>query len=112
VEEVYGELHTLIGQTPVKLSKQMGVSKICFVKKYLQSILYTFLSNAIKYCSAERLLAITIETYRQGKYTLLEVTDNGLGMEESQIPKLFTMFKRFHNPCGRDWHRPVYGQKG
>ncbi len=95
-EEVYGELHTLIGQTPVKLSRQMEVTEICFVKRYLQSILYNLLSNAIKYRSPERPLAITIQTRRQGKYTLLEVADNGLGMAESQVPRLFTMFKRFH----------------
>jgi signal transduction histidine kinase len=95
-EEVYEELHTLIGQTPVKLSKQMEVTEICFVKRYLQSALYNLLSNAIKYRSAERPLAITVQTSRQGKYTLLEVADNGLGMAQSQLPKLFTMFKRFH----------------
>ncbi|MES2730868.1 MAG: HAMP domain-containing sensor histidine kinase [Bacteroidota bacterium] len=96
IEEVYEGLNNLIGQTPVKLSKQMEVTEICFVKKYLQTILYNLLSNAIKYRSAERLLEITVNTQRQGNYMVLEVIDNGMGMSDRHLAKLFTMFKRFH----------------
>jgi signal transduction histidine kinase len=29
-------------------------------------------------------------------HTVLEVHDNGLGLEAAQVPRLFTMFQRFH----------------
>lgn len=96
IGEVYEGLHSLIGQTPVKLSKHIEAGKIRFAKKYLQSILYNLLSNAIKFRSEERTLEITISIQKQGAYTVLEVADNGLGMAERHLPRLFTMFKRFH----------------
>jgi signal transduction histidine kinase len=30
-------------------------------------------------------------------YTVLEVHDNGLGLSSAQLPRLFTMFQRFHD---------------
>ena len=30
-------------------------------------------------------------------YTVLEVHDNGLGLAEHQLPRLFSMFQRFHD---------------
>ena len=96
IEEVFEGLGTLIGQHPVQLSKRIEVGEVRFARKYLESILYNLLSNAIKYRSGERRLAVTIHTQRQGQHTVLEVADNGMGIAERHLPKLFTMFKRFH----------------
>jgi signal transduction histidine kinase len=32
----------------------------------------------------------------QDKYILIQVEDNGIGIAENNLPKVFTMFKRFH----------------
>jgi signal transduction histidine kinase len=63
----------------------------------LRSIIYNLLSNAIKYASPERPPYVVFETFREGTYTVLCIQDNGLGIPESQQPKLFSMFKRFHS---------------
>jgi signal transduction histidine kinase len=62
----------------------------------MRSILYNLLSNAIKYCPAEVHPRIHIRTYATGPYIVLSVKDNGFGIKEADIPKVFKMFKRLH----------------
>ena len=40
---------------------------------------------------------IDIYTLQEGKDIILSVKDNGLGISENNLPKLFTMFKRLHS---------------
>jgi signal transduction histidine kinase len=55
------------------------------------------LSNAIKYRSPDRPPVIHLSAQKTEGYALIRVEDNGLGIDETQKAKLFTMFKRFHN---------------
>jgi signal transduction histidine kinase len=55
------------------------------------------LSNAIKYAIPDQTPVIRISTDKTDDYALLRVEDNGLGINDHQKAKLFTMFKRFHN---------------
>jgi PAS domain S-box-containing protein len=70
---------------------------IKFSRKNLQSIVYNLISNAIKYRDPERPLKINVWTKKENNYIVLTVQDNGLGISETNKPKLFTMFKRFHD---------------
>ncbi|SDK44028.1 PAS domain S-box-containing protein [Catalinimonas alkaloidigena] len=67
-----------------------------FSYKNLKSVCYNLISNAIKYRAPERPLTISITCYQEASYQVLEVEDNGLGMKEENIPKVFSMFKRLH----------------
>lgn len=70
---------------------------ITTVKSYLVSILYNLLSNAIKYRSPKRDLIISILTYEEEKCIVLEITDNGMGIDlDQQKEKIFDLYKRFH----------------
>ena len=62
----------------------------------LRSIIYNLLSNALKYCPKSRKPEINIKTEQEDDYILLTFSDNGMGMNEMQLSKLFSMFKRFH----------------
>jgi len=63
-----------------------------------KSILYNFITNAIKYRSSERALKIKVKTECCTKGLILSVEDNGLGIDlEKNRDKLFTIFKRFHD---------------
>jgi signal transduction histidine kinase len=65
--------------------------------RLLRSILYNFLSNAIKYRSPDRLPLIHVRCRRAAPgYLALEVQDNGLGLTEEQQGALFQLFKRLH----------------
>ncbi|MDX5418905.1 MAG: PAS domain-containing protein [Hymenobacteraceae bacterium] len=71
--------------------------EINFSRKNMYSILYNLVSNALKYSAPDIQPEVQIKSSRKGKYLLLSVTDNGLGMNEEQQSKLFTLFKRFHS---------------
>lgn len=96
VEEVYEDLGILTAHLPVKLHKHIEVDKIKFARKSMRSILHNLLSNAIKYHSPNRPSKVVIETKLQQSYIVISVADNGMGIAEDQIHKLFTLFKRFH----------------
>ncbi|GAL86635.1 hypothetical protein SCE1572_31285 [Sporocytophaga myxococcoides] len=72
-------------------------SHIRFSRKNFQSIVYNLISNAVKYRHPSRTAEVLVSMeYKEGFY-ILTVKDNGMGIGESNINKLFTMFKRFHN---------------
>jgi signal transduction histidine kinase len=63
----------------------------------LKSIIYNFMSNAIKYKSPERTPLIRIKTEMNGYGLKLFISDNGLGINlKENREKLFMIFKRFH----------------
>ena len=64
---------------------------------YLESILLNLISNAIKYRQPNRKLQIGITVTRLAHSTVIEVKDNGLGIDMAQHgDKLFGMYKTFH----------------
>ncbi len=72
--------------------------EIQFSEPYLQSILQNVLSNAIKYHSKKRKPILYVESYLTSNYKVIEITDNGIGMDLSKgTDKFFAMFKRLHD---------------
>jgi signal transduction histidine kinase len=68
------------------------------VRPILNSILYNLLSNAIKYKSEHRTLELNIKAYKQDDFVVLEICDNGMGMNLDSYGKdLFGLYKRFHS---------------
>ncbi|MDO1445843.1 response regulator [Rhodocytophaga aerolata] len=85
-----------IARRNAHISEEYQVPAIQYSAKNMRSILYNLLSNAIKYCAPEVEPRIHICTYLSGRYTVLSVKDNGYGIREADIPKVFKMFKRLH----------------
>lgn len=70
---------------------------INFPSKYLNSILSNLISNSIKYRSPERQPCITLSTLKQGKKTILKISDNGLGIDLTKHGhNMFKIGKVFH----------------
>jgi signal transduction histidine kinase len=67
-----------------------------FTPKNLRSIVYNLLSNALKYHAPGRPPVVALRCHRAEGQVLLEVQDNGLGLDARQQAKLFTMFRRLH----------------
>jgi signal transduction histidine kinase len=67
-----------------------------FSAKNLRSIVYNLLSNALKYRAPDRLPLIVLRCRYAPGQLLLEVQDNGLGLDATQQGKLFGMFRRLH----------------
>jgi PAS domain S-box-containing protein len=96
VEDIKTDLPENFNSLAPFIKMDFGVTTIRYSKAGLRSILYNLLSNAIKYRSDVRPLEIGISTSLEDGYVVLRVEDNGLGIPEQQLPKLFTMFRRLH----------------
>jgi PAS domain S-box-containing protein len=97
IEDVLFDISPLIAEANPKITLELDEETVWYTQKNLRSIIYNLISNSVKYRSSERPLEITIKTYLQEGRTAFELHDNGLGMDEQQLSKLFAMFRRFHN---------------
>lgn len=69
---------------------------LSFSKKNLRSIVYNLLSNALKYRHPARPAQVRISCHTEAEYDVLEVRDNGLGLDLTRERQLFAMFQRYH----------------
>ncbi|MHB8209399.1 ATP-binding protein [Mucilaginibacter sp.] len=70
---------------------------------YMESILLNFLTNAIKYRHPDRQAIIEFEAFKNGKYLVLMIKDNGIGINlEKHGKDLFGMYKTFHGNTNID----------
>jgi PAS domain S-box-containing protein len=70
---------------------------VAFSAKNLRSIIYNLLSNGLKYRAPDRLPVVRLRCHRREHEVVLEVQDNGLGLDETQQRQLFRMFQRLHS---------------
>lgn len=86
-------------QVNAKLSIDVDESiSIKYDPAYLESILLNLLTNSIKYRHESRDLHIGIKVYELKGTAVLEISDNGIGIDlELHGHKLFGMYKTFHD---------------
>ncbi|MCJ8164196.1 PAS domain-containing protein [Pontibacter sp. E15-1] len=94
--DVLADMETKVQATQAQMTCELEVESLLYPKKYLRSILYNLLSNALNYRHPDRTPRIKVRTETNEQQTLLTVTDNGLGMNERQVKKIFGMFQRMH----------------
>ncbi|MDB5256905.1 MAG: domain/sensory box/EAL domain protein [Chitinophagaceae bacterium] len=77
-----------------------GIKKdqsILYNPAYMESILLNLITNAIKYRHPDRAPQISLSVYHDNNWLVLEIKDNGLGIDLSlHGQKLFGMYKTFH----------------
>ncbi|MFM6975691.1 MAG: PAS domain-containing protein [Sphingobacteriaceae bacterium] len=107
-EEVYSRvlatLKTELEQTQAHINSNFDdCPAIEYIPAYLESILLNLISNAIKYRDPDKSLKISIKSYLHEERVILEVSDNGLGIDLDKYGnRLFGMYKTFHkNPNAR-----------
>jgi PAS domain S-box-containing protein len=69
---------------------------LSFSRQNLRRIVYNLLSNAVKYRAPSRPLLVQLRCHRVAGTTVLEIKDNGLGLDARQLSKLFGIFVRLH----------------
>jgi len=70
---------------------------ILYNPAYMESILLNLLTNSIKYRHPDRTPEISIHCYSINDNLILEITDNGLGIDmDKHGQKIFGMYKTFH----------------
>ena len=97
IRDVLLDLPPLLAETGGR--SDVGVwtcPKLVFSEKNLRSVVYNLLSNALKYRHPDREPLVRVHSYFEGKYVVLEVQDNDLGMDISTERPLFGLFQRYH----------------
>jgi signal transduction histidine kinase len=108
IEDVCSEIETLLKPSlrahNVRIVKDCSRLTILYSsRKRIHYILFCLLSNAIQYRKPEITPEIKLRTRREGNFYLIEVEDNGQGIDLTKFgAELFKPFKRFHvNSSGK-----------
>ncbi|WP_051666605.1 ATP-binding protein [Pedobacter sp. R20-19] len=97
VEDVRLTLASQILESNAIIKWEVAHSEIVFVRRKLRSVLYNLINNSIKYKRAGRAPEILIKTYIEGDYFVLSVADNGRGIAEDNLEKIFKKYERIAN---------------
>lgn len=97
MEDVRLDLLPLIAETRAHLTvADLDCPLIDFSEKNLRSIVYNLLSNALKYHHPNRVPEVSMRCRTEAGFVVLEVEDNGLGLDLANSQQLFQMFQRYH----------------
>jgi PAS domain S-box-containing protein len=97
VDEISMSIAHLVKESGAQISIDDKANEFLFSRMHIKSIFYNLLSNAIKYRSQKRQLRISVRSYSEPDYNIIEVSDNGLGIKQEHTEKIFQMFKRMHS---------------
>ena len=93
--ELVAEMEPLIRSAEVSLRTDFTAPSICYIEPFLESVMRNLLSNALQYRSPHRASEITLSTRRDNGFVLLQVQDNGVGIDlKRSRDKLFKAFER------------------
>lgn len=71
--------------------------QLTFYRMHMRSLLYNFISNALKYRSPERAPRIHITARPEAEHFVIRISDNGLGINKDHVEKIFHLFHRLHD---------------
>ncbi|HEY9704911.1 MAG TPA: PAS domain-containing sensor histidine kinase, partial [Allocoleopsis sp.] len=83
------------GSHKIILNHQSGVTTILGDRLMLKRMLINLLHNAVKYSPAQSKIEFNISD--NGSKIIFQVKDEGIGIPESEIDKLYTLFYRCNN---------------
>ena len=96
--EVAGVLQAEAARKGVHLAMQIdpALTDLVLDPARLRQMLYNLLSNAIKFTGAGG--RVVVRAMPQGEHEVrIEVEDNGIGIAEADLPKLFRQFQQVHS---------------
>jgi signal transduction histidine kinase len=74
-----------------------ALPELSYVRSSLRTILLNLIGNALKYRHPARPACVHVRAHQEGGQSVLEVVDNGLGIDLAQHgAELFQLFRRFH----------------
>lgn len=96
LETVISSVYPLALQKNIQITKKIETATINADNNKLRQILYNLISNAIKFTPNDG--HIKIRSIVNGEYLIIEVEDNGIGIEFEDYEKIFAKFKRVNSP--------------
>ncbi len=103
VEEVFEDMEIKAAEKQISLSVKAGSLHPCKVyadKDNIRRVLLNLVNNSIKYGREGG--ATTIGFYDMERHVLVEVTDNGIGIAEKHLPRVFERFFRVDKSRSRE----------
>ncbi len=102
LDQVSSTFGLMAAQKGQRISQQAGESiTVKADRTRLQEVLENLLSNAIKYSYHDTTITITVN--RSGKQAVVSFEDQGQGLSEGDMQKLFTKFARLSSaPTGKE----------
>jgi two-component system phosphate regulon sensor histidine kinase PhoR len=94
LEDVRLTLASQILESKAKITYEISQSEIVFVRRKMRSVLYNLINNAIKYKHADRVPEILIKTTSDDEYVIITVSDNGTGISENNLGRIFKKYER------------------
>ena len=94
LEDVRLTLAPQIQETGAVISQDIACPEVTFVRRKLRSIIYNLLCNAIKYTPLGRVPEITVTCHNEDDFVVISVLDNGIGIGQQDINKIFDKFER------------------
>ena len=74
-----------------------AVPNLNYLPFHLENILMNLFTNAIKYKNPDQALNLEINSKRDGKFVVITVQDNGLGIDLNKYEdRIFGLYQRFH----------------
>lgn len=102
VAEVLQTLRPQVLETEAEIHTDFeALPELPYVRSNLRTILLNLLTNALKYRHAARRPRVWLRSQAVAGQTVLEVRDNGLGIDlQRHGAELFKLFRRFHHQAG------------
>lgn len=98
VEYIANQLSVIMQQKKATIELKLAIPQIYYPLTYMESILYNFINNAIKYARSDVPLRIVISTYKEGQSIILSVKDNGIGIDLKVYGRrIFNLYQVFHS---------------
>lgn len=99
VDNIINQLGFLLLEKKPKITLNYDKTLAIYSNKlYFESIVINLMTNALKYNNPDNELQIEINSHSDGKFTYLDIKDNGLGIDLKKYQdKIFGLYQRFHN---------------
>jgi len=104
VDEVQNELNTLITKKSIHIEVRVhpAIETLIIDPNNLKKIIFNYVSNAVKFTDEEGKVSIRI--FEEPKNWLrIEVEDNGIGIREEDLSKLFMPFHQIDSTFGKKY---------
>jgi len=94
VSEALTALEGIVAERQARVSVEDDLGAVHADGHLLGRVLENLLSNALKFVPEDRTPEVAVRSRLQGRRVRLEVEDNGVGVDEEQVPQMFRAFER------------------
>ena len=90
LEYIVSQAGSKAAEKNIKIKVYPTESRALFDMKWTSEAVFNILDNAVKYTESDGIIEIRVGEYQL--FTRIDIKDNGIGISESEIPKIFERF--------------------